>query len=188
MRTLISGCLIASLILTAACGFALPLRAAEPPPANIPVPALAAMDETFQPGLKLTIESGGAKDTRVARIVAFRVPPGSPPSPFMPPGAFKATWEGVLTLRIKDEYTFKAEGSGALKLTINDAVALDVSGADLSATSGPPVKLKKGKNILRAEYTSLATGEASIRLFWFGKAFISESVPTTVFSHDAADH
>ena len=42
----------------------------------------------------------------------------------------------------------------SLKVTINDKVALDVSGDDLSGKPGPPVPLKKGRNTFRAEYTS----------------------------------
>src|SRR4051812_5704319 len=80
------------------------------------------------PGLKLSIESGGAKDLRDARLITLRVGAGQPVSPFFPAGAFKATWDGNLALRIKDEYVFSARGRGALKLSINDQVVLDVSG------------------------------------------------------------
>src|SRR5688500_14327734 len=110
------------------------------------------------PGLKLTLESNGVTDTRAARLVAFRSALDSPPSPFLARGEFKATWEGVITQRIKGEYSFMALGRGALKVTINDAVALDVSGDDLSGKPGPTVPLKKGKNTFRAEYTSRNSG------------------------------
>ena len=63
-RTLIP----AALLLTAACGFAIFVRAADAP--KVVVPALAEMEETFEPGLKLTIDGAGGVDTRVARLVA----------------------------------------------------------------------------------------------------------------------
>ena len=47
------------------------------------------------PGLKLTLEAGGAKDVRTSRLLALRVPQGAPASAFLPPGAFKATWDGA---------------------------------------------------------------------------------------------
>src|SRR5688500_18521304 len=164
-------CIPALVVLLAACGFA-PLRAAE-------TPGPAA-------GLKLTLECGGVTDVRPARLVAFRNPTTAPASPFLPPGEFKATWEGTLTQRIKGEYNFLAIGRGALKVTINDAVALDVSGEDFSGKPGPTVLLKKGKNTFRAQYTSPTDGEAAVRLLWSGAGCIPESVPPTIFTHDAA--
>src|SRR5262245_29957844 len=60
---------IASVVF-AACGLALLLRAADAPPASrVSVPALAEMEETSAPGLKLTIEQGAIKDVRDARLV-----------------------------------------------------------------------------------------------------------------------
>src|SRR5437667_6767555 len=100
-------------LLFAACGVAILLAAAAPPP-------LADMAETPAPGLKLTIESGGTKDVRPARLIALRVGADSPPSPFLAPGEFKATWEGALVQRIKGDYNFLAQGRGVLKVTIND--------------------------------------------------------------------
>ncbi|MEA2708830.1 MAG: hypothetical protein QOF78_1431, partial [Phycisphaerales bacterium] len=147
------------------------------------VPTYAA-DAT---GLKLTLESNGASDTRASRLVAFRAAADAPPSPFLAAGPFKATWEGVITQRIKSEYTFAAIGRGTLKVAINDAVALDVTGDDLSGKPGPTVMLKKGKNTFRAEYTSPKDGEAAVRLIWIPKGVLPESVPPTVFSYDGED-
>jgi mono/diheme cytochrome c family protein len=140
------------------------------------------------PGLKLTLESNGATDTRPARLIAFRANVDAPPSPFLSAGPFKATWEGTMTQRIKGEYSFSALGrGGTLKVTVNDTVALDVSGDDLSGKPGSTVPLKKGKNTFKAEYTSPKDGEASVRLLWMSKGVLPESVPPTVFSHDAED-
>ena len=139
------------------------------------------------PGLKLTLEAGGAKDVRVSRLAALRVDAGSPVSPFLPAGAFKATFEGDLKLRIKDTCSFSASGRGVLKLTINDQVVLEVSGDDLSAKTSAPVNLKKGANHLRVEYASPAAGDAALRLYWSAKDFLPESLPPLVLAHDPAD-
>src|SRR4051812_19010876 len=56
------------------------------------------------PGLNLTLQSGGGKDVRPARLIALRVEKGATVSPFLKTGAFTATWDGNLALRIKDEY------------------------------------------------------------------------------------
>jgi mono/diheme cytochrome c family protein len=164
--------------LFAVCGFA---TAAEPPP------PLADMGPVFEAGLKLTIESGGKADSRIARLMTLRVPAGTLASPLLPAGAFRATWEGMLNLRIKDQCTFSAHGNGSLKLSINDEVVFDASGDDLSKTPGKPVKLKKGRNSIRAEYASPQSGDAWIRVYWSARDFLPEAVPPMVFTHDASD-
>jgi mono/diheme cytochrome c family protein len=164
---------ICCIVLTVACGFA---------------PSYAADASSGPaPGLKLTLKANGVTDVRPARLVALRAAANEPPSPFLSPGEFKATWEGTITQRIKGDYRFAALGHGTLKVTINDAVALDVTGDDLSGKPGPTVTLKKGKNTFRAEYASPKDGEAAIRLVWIPKGVMPESVPPTVFSHDAED-
>jgi mono/diheme cytochrome c family protein len=173
------------LVCVAACGFAI-LRAAEPP-ARIAVPALVEMEETAAPGLKLMIEAGGLTDARSARLVSLRVNADSPPSPMLPPGPFKATWDGVITQRIKGDYTFSAIGRGTFKVTINDQVAVHVTGDDFAGKPGPVVQLKKGKNAIHAEYVSPKEGDAVVRLIWSAREFIPETVPPTLFTHDASD-
>ena len=148
----------------------------------------AAAPEGPAAGLKLTLESNGVVDARPARLVALRVAADQPASPFLKPGPFKATWEGTITQRIKDDYAFSAIGrGGSLKVTINDQVVLDVSGEDLSGKPSQTVTIKKGKSTFKAEYTSPTGGEAAVRLMWSGKGFIPESVPPSIFSHDATD-
>lgn len=186
---------VAAVIVAAVCGFALlaaaqaPAPTAPPAPATVSVPALPAMEETSAPGLKLTIQSasGGDPDVRASRLVALRVPAESAPSPFVAPGAFKATWQGFLTLRIQGDYHFSALGNGTLKVTLNDATALELTGGDFANKIGPLVKLKKGKNPIKVEYASPPTGDASVRLHWSAKEFVPETVPPSVFSHDGAD-
>jgi hypothetical protein len=165
-------------LMIAACGFA--ARAAEVPP-------LPEMDPVSQAGLKLTIQSGDKADARVARLIALAVPATTPVSPFLPIGPFKATWDGSLNLRIKDECIFTARGNGSLKLTINEEIVFDGAGDDLSRIAGKSVKLKKGRNVVRAEYASPPSGDATLRLYWSAKDFLPEAVPPTIFTHDASD-
>ena len=170
-------------LVSAACGFA-SLRAAGPLP-----PPLPDMEETPAPGLKLTLESRGARDVRAVRLAALRVEKNSAPSPFLAPGEFKATWEGAIVQRIKGDYSFLAVGRGTLKVTINDEVALDHSASadDFAGKPGPVVKLKKGRNAIKVEYASPKDGDASVRLLWSAREFIPETVPPAVFTHDASD-
>src|SRR4051794_31403353 len=102
------------------------------PAAIVPVADLLAADaadaeaaaaeaeaENEQPGLALTFSRpGSAGDTRTARLVALYVPKGAAPTPFVDAGPFVATWEGVLNLKIRDAYTFLAQGRGKLTVTV----------------------------------------------------------------------
>ena len=128
------------------------------------------------PGLTLSFTSGGAGDTRSARLVALHVPAGQPATPFLKPGAFTAKWEGEILSPLRADYTFGAEVQGKFTLTINGKPVPD----------GTSVQLNKGGNKFIAEYTSPATGDAFVRLMWSSKEFPSEPVPPMAFTRDPA--
>jgi len=139
---------------------------------KVAVPPLTPLEEEDaknNSGLSLTIESvakPGLVDRRLARIPSLFVPEGTPPTAFIPPGPFKATWEGDLKVDIKDDYIFAAEGSGKLSIVINKVEAYAASGADFATTVGKKVKLGKGKNHVLISYESPAKGDAMVRLNW----------------------
>ena len=136
-------------------------------------------------GLALTLSRGEVRDTRLARLVALGVPSGSPPSPFLPPGPFRATWEGDLNLPIRGECTFSAEGQGTIKVEVNGKAVLEGSGDDLSTSSGKTAKLKKGSNALVVIYDSPPSGDAFLRLSWTPEDSPREPLPPDVLTHDA---
>jgi mono/diheme cytochrome c family protein len=158
-------------------------------------PALADAPAKEEPGLMLTFTSlaqgatpaGGLADVRAARLLALYVPQGAAPSPFTPPGLFRATFEGDITMRLRDFLSFSAEGRGKLTLTVNGKPALDVSGDDFSQKSGESLRLNKGKNHIVAVYESPAGGDAAVRVFWATKTTSPEPLPPAVLSHNAAD-
>ena len=149
------------------------------------------MSKKLDPGLTLTFEAAnGETDARSARLVALLVPAGSPASPFLPIGTFKATWTGIVTTRIKDTYRFAAEGRGDLSVTINEKPVLDLhSGAtgDLTGKPTDPIVIKKGKNRIVVTYKSPEHGNAMIRLVYAPEGKPMEPMPPTIFSHDAVD-
>lgn len=157
------------------------------------LPAADAPEKKGQ-GLLLTLEAlkpgpGGKTpqiDARSARLIALYVPEGSAPTPFLPPGQLKATWEGNLTVGMRDEYIFSADGRGKLTLLVNDAPVLETSGEDLSKTPGKTVKLNKGKNQLVAKYESPEKGDAIVRLYWQSASgeFAREPLPIVQLSHN----
>ena len=143
-----------------------------------PLVPLADDDAKNNAGLSLSIESlaqPGTVDRRVARIPNLFVPEGTPPSPFIPAGPFKATWEGDLEVSIKDDYIFAAEGRGKISILIDKkekdgkVTRVDVfsaSGDNFDTTAGKKVKLSKGKNHFLVMYESPAKGDAIMRLNW----------------------
>jgi mono/diheme cytochrome c family protein len=148
-------------------------------------PLLPGAADQLVPGLSVTFEAGGAADARSVRMAALYVPEGTPPTPFLPPGPFKATFEAFIAVDLATDCTFSAQGTGALAVTVNEKPAFEARGADFSAAEGKPVMLRKGKNRLVARYESPAQGDAFVRLFWVSADFPREPVGPLVTSHDA---
>src|SRR5688572_25465400 len=71
------------------------LSAADEPTPGVPPPAAK---QVGAPGLMVTFDSAGRTDTRPARLAALYIPAGTPPTPFLAPGPFKATVEGSVVM------------------------------------------------------------------------------------------
>jgi cytochrome c2 len=149
-------------------------RPAEPP--------LPAVKESRAPGLLLGL---GADDRRVVRLAALSVPAGTAPSPFVAPGPFQARLEGFVSVDLGTDVVFSAEGTGGLTLTIEGKTAFEAKGPDLAQGKSTSVRLKKGRNRLRADYAPPAQGDARFRLFWTSDEFQREPVHPLALSHDA---
>ncbi|HZL36715.1 MAG TPA: hypothetical protein VFC78_15455 [Tepidisphaeraceae bacterium] len=138
-------------------------------PASPPLADVPAHDES---GLMLTISEVGKDaahapappDVHSVRMLAMYVANGAAPSPFTAPGPFRATFEGDINMRLRDFLAFFAQGRGKLTITINSKAALKTAGDDLSAQTGKPIRLNKGKNHLLATYESPAAGDAALRV------------------------
>ena len=142
-----------------------------------------------QPGLSLTFESTakpGTTDARPARLVALYVPQNTPPTPFLPAGPFKATWEGEINVSLRGDYNFSAAGTGKLTVKVGETVAMQLAGDkfDPNNIDGKSTRLKKGKNPITITYESPATGDAWVRLYWSSAGeFLPEPISPSVFSH-----
>lgn len=145
-----------------------------------------AVDQSV-PGLALSVESldanHPAKDVRSVRLAALYVPRNAPATSFVSAGPFRATFEGDLNMRLRDDLTFSVAGSGSVKLTLNGEMILEKSGDDLAGSASKPVRVKKGKNHLTLQYTSPANGDAWVRLYWASSDFPPEPIPATAFTH-----
>ena len=153
-------------------------------------PALGEAKPASAQGCALTFEASvGGKtqtDARHGRLVALHVPEGSPPTPFIPAGPFKATFTTDVSLRLRDDVTFSLLGAGSVKMTVNGGALIE---GELSGTAplvGKSVSLKKGKNRVAVEYASPAKGDAFVRLYWATSDFLAEPVPPGVLSYDAS--
>jgi mono/diheme cytochrome c family protein len=154
-------------------------------------PPLADLESKDAPGLTLRIEAaGGASghalaDLRVTRMLALYVPAGSAPSAFTA-GPYKATFEGDISMRLRDFLFFSPRGRGKLNLTINGKPVLDLSG-DFADKISESTRLNKGKNHLVAVYEPLPNTDGELRLFWATKTTLPEPVPPGVLSHHNGD-
>jgi cytochrome c2 len=153
-----------------ACAGAALVLAVRPPAQDAPERA---------PGLAVTLAPAreGPADTRHARLPALYVPEGAAPTPFVPAGAFRATWRGYLRIDARDRYAFTFAGNGSLTLHI-DGEPVEL---------GQPRRLGKGEHPLVIEYHSPSAGAPEMRLEWSGSDFATEPIPPHLLSRDAGD-
>ncbi len=143
--------------------------------------AVAAAEKA--PGLAVTFTAAGKSDTRAARLCALHVPKGSPATPFLPPGAFSAKWEGDVDSPLRGDYTFSVEVRGEVKVSVNGQQILDAAGAADAQTASKAVQLQKGANHFIVEFSSDGGDDAQLQLQWASKEFPSEPVPPTAWTH-----
>ena len=151
-------------------------------------PTRAVAADFDRSGLELVLRSrdGDAMDARVARLAALYIPEGQPPSPFLEPGPFEATFRGAIELDLNDSFHFAVRGNGGVRLTIGGQVVLErdtppAGGAPASADG--EARLNKGLNPVELVYRSPAHGDASMRLTWSNDYLPEEPVPPASLRH-----
>jgi mono/diheme cytochrome c family protein len=152
--------------------------------------AASAPAQTPKPEQGLTATFTGldqpATDTVGLPNVWLYVPQGQPPTPFLAPGKFKAVWQGSVMVELRGNYAFSAELNGAAKLEVNGTNVLEVTGTGGASAPSKPLRLNKGANTLRVEYTSPASGDARLRLLWTDKPdkpLPHEPIPLAALNH-----
>jgi cbb3-type cytochrome oxidase cytochrome c subunit len=142
-------------------------------------------------GAKVTFVSvRGDKErhSQSARLLSLAVDRGETPTPFLPVGAFRATYEVVVTLPARDRMKFHLDGRGKVKLTVNGKVALQGSlSSRKSLETEKAVRLKKGGNDIKLEFESAVRGDGELRVFWSGYDFGFEPIAPELMSYPAAD-
>src|SRR6266498_3616620 len=124
-----------------------------------------------------------ATDVVVLPNASLYVVEGNPPTPFLPGGNFSATWIGLISSELRDNYTFRAELNGDAGLEINGAVVLEASGTTRSSEPSKPVRLNKGTNAFKLTYRSPTRGDAFVRLVWASSEFQMEPINSSALSH-----
>ncbi|MEK0445124.1 MAG: hypothetical protein RLZZ399_445, partial [Verrucomicrobiota bacterium] len=130
-------------------------------------------------GVALSLSAGGKTDVRRDRIIALHVPEGAAGSPFLPKGKFGAQWDTVLSLPLRKAVQFAAEGRGTVKLSVNGKALFEGALSEGPTRLEGGVELLKGGNVVRVEYQSPASGDASLRLLWAAADFAWEPVEPT---------
>ncbi len=131
-------------------------------------------------GAKVTFRSAGGDHASVSvrsRLLALAVERGETPTPMLPPGMFRANYAAIVTLPVRDRYSFRVDGRGAVELRVNGEKVLGGSlrpGKPLATDA--PVRLKKGANQLELQFESGAFGDGSFRLSWSGPDFAFEPI------------
>lgn len=142
-------------------------------------------------GAKVTfaaVRGDKSQHSQRARLLSLAVERGETPTPFLPVGAFRATYETVVTLPARDRMNFHLDGRGKVKLTINGQSVLDGAlTAKNSLETTKAVRLKKGGNDFKLEFESTARGDGELRLFWSGSDFGFEPIKPELLSYPADD-
>lgn len=146
---------------------------------------LHAAKAVGEPGLEVLFKSDSGSSTTVVRPnVWLYVPAGESPSSSLPPGRFLAEWNGFLLAELRADFQFQAELSGRAVLEINGKRVFEVDSASSPVPApGPAVRLNKGTNAFRVQFTSPASGDAHLRLNWFNKETPPGPVPASSLVH-----
>ena len=173
-------------LLTAALSWSTPQEPQPATPSTSGAPAAPAVPSAPQQaarwqGAKVTFARVGgnepASHSQLARLLSLAVERGETPTPFVPPGLFRATYHTFVVLPARDRCNFRIEGRGSVKLTINGEVALDgLLRPGKPLATAQPVRLKKGDNELQLQFESSAQGDGQFRLFWSGSDFGFEPI------------
>jgi mono/diheme cytochrome c family protein len=134
-------------------------------------------------GLSLVVRSGEATDYQSTDGIGLFVPAGQPATPFVPAGKFTAAWSGNVLVDLRADYVFHGAFSGHLKVTVNDAVALDADGKGEALVDGQKLRLNKGPNRILVEYAAPESGDAFVRVYWSGKETPFNPIPLTALGH-----
>lgn len=134
------------------------------------------------PGLQLTFSgTDGKRDVRSIGQVALQVPLGQPASPFLSLVPFHAHWEGFLRLESRSRLYFSFAGRGKAKLFINDELVLSCEGDDLAGQESGRLRLDSGNLPIQVQYDSPRSGESMLQLYWRGRDFAREIIPSGAF-------
>ncbi len=144
----------------------------------------AQEDPKTEPGLAVTYTVDGQSDTAIAQNFWLYTEQGKPVTPFLNPGKFTATWDGFISVDLRDNYTFKAELNGAIKVEVNTNVVLEASLAKGTTEPSKRVRLNKGLNQIKVTYTAPDAGDAYVRLLWAAPELGYEPVSLSMLSHD----
>ncbi len=147
------------------------------------IPLLALAQDGKKQGLAVSYTAGGRTDSTTSRLAALYVPKGSPATPFLPKGPFKAVFTGDISSQLRSEFTFAVEVRGQVKVSINGKEILDAAGAAAAQYSDRTVQLNKGANPVVIEFVNDGEEDAQLRFDWWSKEFPREPVPPTVWTH-----
>lgn len=166
--------------------FVLPLLAA------LALPALAFTQEVkradLKPGLLFTTkDKGGFAVSRLEPTVGLTLLPGDAAHP-RSDGGEKFTWTGYIQIVSAGQYTFAADLTGKLTVTVGDQTVLAETSKDgdkAVSVTGKDVELKPGIQAFTA--TLERAGKAArVALRWQGPRFRMEPVPHFFFGHTLA--
>ncbi len=156
-------------------------------PADVEARLQSGLVFRFRPAAEQAASASGdgREDVCVRRLAALHVEAGRAPTPWLSAQPFQLVAEGFLKVPLRGLYRFRFGGSGQASLSIGGQQIIAGSGDDLSTAASAPVRLGKGYNRLRIEYSSPADAVANFQLCWSADSFALEPIPPTALLCDS---
>ena len=144
----------------------------------------AAPAEGTEPGLAVEFDQDGKKDRLVLPHAALYVETNQAAGLFLDPQPFTAQFSGWISVELRAQYTFSAEGSSALDLLINGKEVLTVTNGTAAPQVSKPVRLNKGTNSFLLRLHPVTNGPAAFRLLWASRNNpVPVPIPSAAFTH-----
>lgn len=149
----------------------------------------SADEEDMRPGLRCVISDGRNSVTRFDQRLNFDWTDSHIESRL--PDVQSVTWSGNVLVRTGGRYTFHAQITGAVNVSVDNSIVLTTEGTN-DFRSGDAVDLSAGDHLIHIVFqTSLQHSDAKslrdfkLQLFWSSPDFTLEPIPADALTHAA---
>ncbi len=131
--------------------------------------------------------SAAVRDAEVFERMSFYSPVGAALTPFFDFAEFEITWDGNLSVPLRDDYRFRAFVQGDAELSVNGTVVLRAEDGDGWTEASEEVRLRKGENAIQVRFRNDSNRDAVFRLEWASPDFLFEPIHPRHWSYQSTE-